>query len=43
MRTYCIARELYLMHCGGPNEKEVQKAGIYAYTWLIDFAIQHVK
>ena len=31
------------MHCGDPNEKEVQKGGIYVYAWLIDFAIQYVK
>ena len=30
------------MHCGDPKEKEVQKGGIYAYAWLIDFAIQYV-
>ena len=31
------------MHCGDPKEKEVQKGGIYAYAWLIDFAIQYIK
>ena len=31
------------MHCGDPKEKEVQKGGMYAYAWLIDFAIQYVK
>ena len=25
MRTYCIAQELYLMHCGDRNGKEVPK------------------
>ena len=38
-----IGNQWEQMHCGGPNEKEVQKGGIYAYAWLIDFAIQHVK
>ena len=25
MRIYCRAQELYLMHCGGLNQKEIQK------------------
>lgn len=37
MRTYCIHRELYLMHYGDVNGKEVQREGIHVYVTLIHF------
>ena len=32
--------ELYSVVCGGLNEKEIQKRGIYVCMWLIYFDIQ---